>query len=298
MEKINTSCYIINFYLGSRRKTIEEYNINDRLCFLKKQIETLYQYKHSLNKIIFNFNMREKDFKHVNDLFKIIPKYIQGAEVEVNFRENIGGSYGAWNDLFETYKSDYDYYIFNEDDYFYIQDNWDNYLINKYNTLEDCGYLCMVAREPNHTNGYRKFLGMSVGIASSENLMEIYNNKNSICSNNANDYHQMEEVQKSFALSFLEIGLNIYDIRDEYRVSFGWTEDDGNDIHRFFWWNEKDLILPAFLIFPHSVYRWFKCLDGEMTENHIVTTVEEAKMCYKDKINYYDLPSYNPPNIK
>ena len=54
MEKINTSCYIINFYLGDRRKTIEEYNINDRLCFLKEQIETLYQYKHSLNKIIFN----------------------------------------------------------------------------------------------------------------------------------------------------------------------------------------------------------------------------------------------------
>ncbi len=45
MEKINTSCYIINFYLGSRRKTIKEYSINDRLCFIKKQIETLYQYK-------------------------------------------------------------------------------------------------------------------------------------------------------------------------------------------------------------------------------------------------------------
>ena len=43
METINTSCYIINFYLGDRRKTIEEYNINDRLCFLKEQIETLYQ---------------------------------------------------------------------------------------------------------------------------------------------------------------------------------------------------------------------------------------------------------------
>lgn len=292
MEKIETSCYIINFYLGDRRKTIEEYNTNDRLCFLKKQIETLYQYKHSLSKIIFNFNMRERDFKYVNDLFKIIPKYIQGAEVEVNFRENIGGSYGAWNDLFETYKSDYDYYIFNEDDYFYIQDNWNDYLINKYNTLGDCGYLCMVAREPNFTNGYRKFLGMSVGIASSENLMKIYNNKNSICDNNAIGYQQMEEVQKTFASSFLEIGLNIYDIRDEYRLSFGWTENDGNDVHRFFWWNEKDLILPAFFMFPHSNYVWFMCLDGEVREDYTVTTVEEATRCYKDKINYYDLPSY------
>jgi len=35
------SCYIINFYLGSRRKTISNYD-EDRLCFLKKHIETLY----------------------------------------------------------------------------------------------------------------------------------------------------------------------------------------------------------------------------------------------------------------
>jgi|TARA_B110000908_G_C10245957_1_gene448820 hypothetical protein len=293
METINTSCYIINFYLGDRRKTIEEYNINDRLCFLKEQIETLYQYKHSLNKIIFNFNMRERDFKYVNDLFKIIPKYIQGAEVDVNFRENIGGSYGAWNDLFETHKRKYDYYIFNEDDYFYIQDNWDDYLINKYNTLGDCGYLCMVVKEPNFTNGYRKFLAVSVGIASSENLMKIYNNKNSICTSNSNEYGKMEEVQKTFASSFLEIGLNIYDIRDEYRLAFGWTEDDGHDIHRFFWWNEKDLILPAFLRFPHSKYGFFMGLDGELTEGYIGTTVEEAIICYKDKINNWELPSYN-----
>ena len=289
----NKACYIINFYLGDRRKTIEEYKINDKLCFLKKQIETLHQYKHSLNKIIFNFNMRERDFKYVSDIFKITPKYIQGTEVEINFRENIGGSYGAWNDLFETYKNNYDYYIFNEDDYFFIQDHWDNYLINKHNTLGDCGYLCMVAREPNYTNGYRKFLGMSVGIASSDNLMKIYNTKKSICNNNAIEYLQMEDIQKTFAMSFLEIGLNIYDIRDEYRLAFGWTENDGYDIHRYFWWNEKDLILPAFLMFPHPGYKWYMPTDGEISKDYIATTVQEAMICYKDKINSWDLPSYS-----
>ena len=42
------------------------------------------------------------------------------------------------------------------------------------------------------------------------------------------DYVSGEEAQIRFSFAFLEIGLNIYDIRDDYRVNFAWTEEDGN----------------------------------------------------------------------
>ena len=83
----NTSCYIINFYLGDRRKTISKFDSGeDRLWFLKTQIKLLERYSHSLNKIVFNFNIREEDYKYVEGIFRITPKYIQGAEVAIRFR--------------------------------------------------------------------------------------------------------------------------------------------------------------------------------------------------------------------
>ena len=285
MEVINNNkiCYIINFYLGDRRKTISNYD-EDRLCFLKKQIETLYRYPHSLSKIIFNFNFREEDYKYVSEIFKITPKFIQGTEVELNFRLNQGMSYAAWSELFNKYTTQYDYYIFNEDDYFFIEDNWDRYLTNKHNSYPDCGYLCPFLREPHYWNQFRKHAGHSVGIASTENILKL---KNGLPYNTPIDYITTEEIQKQFSFAFLEVGLNIYDIRDDYRVSFGWTEDDGNDIWRFFWWNQKDLIQPAFLIFDHNSYNYFELDEGESIQEHNVTTVEEALYCYNNKITYY-----------
>ena len=38
-------------------------------------------------------------------------------------------SYGAWSDVFKKYQDKFNYYIFNEDDYFFVEDNWDDYLI-------------------------------------------------------------------------------------------------------------------------------------------------------------------------
>ena len=57
-------------------------------------------------------------------------------------RENKGFSYAAFSESFEQNRDNYDYFIFNEDDYFVVENNWDEYLIRKYHTLPDTGYLC------------------------------------------------------------------------------------------------------------------------------------------------------------
>ena len=85
----NKTCYVVNFYLGERRFTIEEQK-TDRLLYLKMQILNLLSYKHSLSTIIFNFNFREEDLEYIPEIFNLVPKKIQNANVEIHFRKNYG----------------------------------------------------------------------------------------------------------------------------------------------------------------------------------------------------------------
>ena len=280
------TCYVINFYFGERRKTVDLYNQN-RLIFYKKQIEVLEKYVHSLNKIIFTCNIEKEDYKYVSELFKITPKFIQNAEVELYFRENYGLSYGAWSDAFDRNEDKYDYFIFNEDDYFFIQNNWDKYLVNKFNQYNDCGFVCPIVREPHHWNDYKKHAGHSTNISSNKVLKEIKQKFGSLPHGDKKDYHSNERIgQIGQTSSCLELGYNIYDIRDEYRVSFAWTEHDGRDIWRHFWWNDKDLIIPA-LLTENVSYNWFESYDGEFLKEYNPTTKEEALECLKNKKTYY-----------
>lgn len=284
---MGTTCYVINFYFGERRKTIEKYNKIDRLYFLRKQIEFLEKYSHNLNKIIFTCNIEKEHYKYVSEIFRIVPKYIQAAEVELHFRENYGLSYAAWSDAFDRNEDKYDYFIFNEDDYFFVQNNWDGYLINKFNQYEDCGFVCPIIREPHRWNDYKKHAGHSTNISSNKILKEIKNKYGSLPHGVKKDYHTNERLgQIGQTSSCLELGYNIYDIRDDYRVSFAWTEDDGRDIWRHFWWNDKDLIIPALLTEQVS-YNWFESFDGEFLKQYTPTTNEEALKCYYNKKTYY-----------
>ena len=255
------SCYVVNFYFGNRRRTIDEYH-KDPLCFLKKQIELLNDISHNLTKIIFTINVEIDHYKILSWALKIIPKKIKNAEVDVLIRENLGLSYGAFSDAFETYREFYDYFIFNEDDYFPIEENWDEYLIRKYNSLPNSGYLSAMTRESDVWNKNRRHAGHCFGISSTKNLNIVFEKYGGLPhSRETNNYSAQEEVQIQFTQCFEEVGLRNYDIREEYRVSFARTEPDTEDIWRWFWWNERDLIVPAIIIFNHS-YSWYESFDG------------------------------------
>lgn len=281
----NKTCYIINFYLGERRKVPNSFK-EDPLKFLKTQILYLEKYSHSLDKVIFNFNMREQDYHFTSQIFNLTPKYIQNAQIEINFRKNEGISYGAWSDLYKKYQDSFDYFIFNEDDYFFTQNNWDKYLIKKYNSYPDCGYLCPFVREPHHWNYFKKHAGHSTGIASKESLKKVWDKHGKLPHNLETDYISGQNSQVNFGFAFIEVGLNIYDIRDDYSVPFGWTEDDGQDIWRFWDWHQKPLLIPA-LLTENSSYVWFESWDGEFLRSYTPTTYDQAIECYNKKIPYF-----------
>lgn len=257
----NNTCYVINFYLGERRRTVDEQN-NDKLFFLKKQIELLYEVRHSLSTIVFNFNIRVEDYYLVSEIFKIVPKFVQGSRVEINFRENYGMSYGAWSDIFLKNKSKYDYYIFNEDDYFFVENDWDSYLVKKFNSFDNCGYLCMVAREGYEWCDYKKHAGHATGISSFEVLNKVVQKYGKLPHSKKGDYSSVEkEGQINQSHSVIELGYEIFDVRDDFIVNFAMTDSE-YDIWKFFSWNKKELIKPAITLDGRG-YSFWESFDDE-----------------------------------
>lgn len=256
------TCYISNFYFGERRRCIDQYS-SDRLCFLKKHIEYLQKFYHNLDLIILNINVDESHYHLLNSAIKIIPDKIQNSKVEIHIRKNMGMSYGAFSEVFEKNKDDFDYFIFNEDDYFPCQNNWDEYLIRKYNSLPNSGYLCALQRDEDYWNNYKIHAGHCFGIASTRALNKVFENFGCLPHNNGDfSYEAQESAQIDFTNSFVQMGMRIYDIREEYRLAFSRTEPGTEDIWRWFWWNEKDLILPAHFAFSIPFHTWYECLDG------------------------------------
>lgn len=285
-----STCYVINFWLGKRRFEQPEYK-KDNLYFIKQQIKCLETYKHNLTKIIFNFNTIPEHYKYFSKIFSIVPKQIQGAEVEINIRENIGISYGAWSDIFAKYTNKYDYYIFNEDDYFFVQDKWDTYLVNKYNSYEDCGYLCMFVQEPLEWNKFKKHAGSSNGIASTESLTKVFKKFNKLphISHKQDDaYEGWGDVQLDFTFAFQQIGLNIYDVRDDYSILFQKPSPNNSEIQnwKYFQWNSNYLNVSPFY-FEETFYFW-SSFDLEFTQEYKTTSTEEVMYCYNNKLPYHD----------
>jgi virginiamycin A acetyltransferase len=258
-------CLIINFYLGDRRKCIPEYN-EDKLCLLKKQVEYLERYKNSLDLIVFSFNKTDNHYDYVNEIERIIPDKIGEARTEIVTRENYGMSYGAWSDSFSRHRDKFDYFIFNEDDYFFVQNNWDTYLVDKFNYYGDCGYLCGIVRKPDGSNYYKEHAGHSVGISSNNVLSNVYEKFGCLPHSKSNDYLSNEnEGQIMQSNSIIELGYKLYDIRDDYRVQFAVSHSPGVDIDRFFWWNERDLIVPAIIVWDLPHVYWEINMDEYLT---------------------------------
>ena len=166
-------------------------------------------------------------------------------------------SYGAWSYVFKKYKELYDYYIFNEDDYVLVQDNFDEYLVNKFNKLPNCGYLCGLVRETAFHKEIRH-AGMSSGVSSFNVLKKLFDKHDELPHSKKQDYRDNEDNgQTTQTGEIINLGYDIYDIREEYRMMF-WN----GQINKHFFWNDDDLFLPAKLYYIED-HMWSDRIDAE-----------------------------------
>ena len=233
-------CYVISLFFGDRRNTDQPLYDSNRLCFLEKHIELLSKLNHDLRKIIFNINTEDGDYENINKALKIIPKSIKNSEVEVRVRKNIGMSYGAWSDCFLENMGKYDYFIFNEDDYFFVIDNFDKILVDKFNSKLDAGYLCGIVAERKHI-GQPLHAAHATGISSNKVLSEVFEKFGELPHSKSNNYEDVEENSQVVQTNvMIEMGYNLYDLGDEFKINYDYT---GN-ITEFFPQNSKIILEP------------------------------------------------------
>jgi hypothetical protein len=128
--------------------------------------------------------------------------------------KNIHFSYDQWIQAYVAYPN-YDYYLFNEDDYYLTSPRSDMYLVNEYRRKfpDDIGYLCQyVIEECGH--GYHA--ATSNGLISRQTFEKVSTTPKDILDSFYN--HPYQDAQVRFSRLFLEANIPIKDIRDRYSV--------------------------------------------------------------------------------
>lgn len=139
MAKVN---YVIPCWDGDRHQGMDRYFEADRSLYIRVQIHQLSSLQHNLDQITFvrcaNSPGKSEFIKVLQDL----PTKIGTANVVTINTDIDGWSYGAFAEAYERYRTTFDYYIFCEDDYVVVMDNFDEFLINFLESYPKCGYAC------------------------------------------------------------------------------------------------------------------------------------------------------------
>jgi len=180
--------------------------------YLLSNLSKLETVKHSLSQITIVVNECENELPEVTSYLNNL-KSIGNTPIVILRRENKGMSYGSYNYAFATYKDKFNYYIFTEDDYVFVKDNFDRLLVDLF--LEKrCGYLCAgvsTDEEPfkSQFKGFGKIGCISHGISDFKSLNAVYNH-----------FGGLPLPQTVFTRSFLHVGLTIEDWRGRYKSPY------------------------------------------------------------------------------
>ena len=251
--------------------------MNDRLAYVKAQVQSLQEVQHELERIVFVFNLEEEHRDLFNQAADLIPEYIGSAKVDVVERKNIGLSYGAWSDVFDIYRNDHDYFLFTEDDYFFVLDGFDQYMVKKFKQLPNTGYFCMMTvgpsaeypNEPVHA-------GNSIGLSSTKVLNELWEKYGCL----PHDRQENKDIESRYASgefkgqtgqsnAIYQLGYEIWDVRNEYRTphSMGPSlqkefPDYDQFVEVYFYWNQLPIIIPAVMKF-NETYFYINVIDPQ-----------------------------------
>lgn len=135
--------YVVACWSGMRRTNPPQY-VQDRTAFVQKHLQSLRALRHSLSRITFVIADNPEEPKEYRAWIRNLPKYIQGAPVDVLERPNVGFSYGGYSDVFSRHRTEPDYYLFVEDDYIFRADDFDKTMVGEMERTPRCGFLSFV----------------------------------------------------------------------------------------------------------------------------------------------------------
>lgn len=190
--------------------------------YICRHVNYLKKVKHNLSQISIGDPENPKKRPCFTNFMSEIQKAGE-TPVVVHPMSNHGRSYGQWSRIYEKYRTDFDYYIFIEDDYIPVLDNFDSVLVemfDKFHKEQNCGFLCGLVLEPPARSGHvctEIHAGVSNGIASSAVLEKVYEKFGCLPHDKAGYFRG----QIDFSQGFIQTGFTLCDyISDEYRCLY------------------------------------------------------------------------------
>ena len=203
-SKVN---YVITTWSGPRREP--------NLSYLKNHLINLLSLKHNLSQITIVKPVVDGCDMSYYEVDNLINKFNCDVKILEKY-DNMGQSYGQFFYTYETYKNEFDYYIFVEDDYMVDIDHFDKILVSEFVEQKVDGFLCSYCG-PTPTDPVGG-ASISNGIISTNCMSKIYN----LFSNPIQKINDREGYmcQINFSKLIWESELTFRDFSQKYRVPY------------------------------------------------------------------------------
>lgn len=210
--------YVIAAWGGPRRKSDRRYEA-DRSYYLRGQVAQLNHLKHDVERVLVMVPECSKETKEFKDYLRYLAELPKWTVIR---RPNAGLSYGSYSDAFASTvgegRDHPDWWIFTEDDYVPVLDNFDREMCDMFRELPRCGYLCGAAWKGPHDQ-FPFHAGMSVGISTHEIWLKVFREHGMLPHQKSGDgYAAMNQV--NFARPVIKLGLRIMDVRSKFCVIY------------------------------------------------------------------------------
>jgi len=164
---------IICTYFGKRRAGTYN-NPNDMKSFFFKMMENEVSIDMGIETdvILINNNCGNPTINESINSFN--NNKTKNGKIIVEHRENIGGSFGAYFDMFKKYLSKYNYFFFCEDDHIIFKEGYMKDFVDYLDSDEKIGYVCLAPITPLGLSGYPIHSGGGIGLTSTKNFNKVY----------------------------------------------------------------------------------------------------------------------------
>jgi len=200
---------IICTYFGNRRSV---HNTPQNVIeFLKLMIENEINIENDIptDVIIINNNCNNIESNNILNSYHNVET--KNGKIIVESRDNKGGSFGGYYDMFLKYKNNYDYWFFCEDDVLVYKNGYIKDFIEFLDSDDNLGFVSLapmsISFHPKHSGGgcgltsTNKFL-QSRSITEIENFLNITSGLN-------DGYGRLEKYEIDFTNTFVRSGMDI-----------------------------------------------------------------------------------------
>lgn len=246
--------YLLASWSGPRRLVQESQN------YLETHINHLNQIKHNLAQVTIghpdNPNVNPEYEKYIRSLRKLD----DGTPIAICRMPNKGMSYGQYSNMFNLFRTNdkFTHFIFIEDDYVPVVNNFDQILVDLFEEDEECGLLCSLVLDnagAYNTKCNYRHAAISNGVSSHRVLCDVW----SICGSlphhvvySDNQAYPIKQEQITFSEGFMRAEYTIEDYHPDYRSLYYQLDDDAIRIYGD---SHEDIFVPLQFLDPNPTWQ-------------------------------------------